>query len=97
MQQALERLSKTLDAYRQKSLSRGLATIELVSAFKVVSRTLIDPDQLQAAVAKYIESVLIKLDESGATQDQAFEELSRVYAAAHEGDPEILLRMQAHD
>lgn len=93
MQRALDRISSTLDQYVRKALPRSLATIELVSAFKVVSRLLIDPVIIQTEVSAYIERVLVKLDQGDISQEEALVNLKHIYTAADRGDADILSQM----
>lgn len=94
MQQAIERIKRSLQAYREGSTSKILARIELVSAFKVVSQTLrIDANVLQSLVEAFIDRVLVQLNEGKLTMEEAIAELSKVYGAAHRDDAEILTYM----
>ena len=96
MQQAIERVSKSLEMYGAGALSRTLATIELVSAFKVVSKSLaVSPEELQTSVTAFVNAVLTQLDENKISTDEAVAELARVYEAAHNDDPDILNFMAA--
>ncbi len=90
MQQALERIARTLESYCEGNLSRALAVIELVSAFKVVSKHIIDPAILHTSVTAYIEAALSKIDVGELNQGQATVVLSKVYKAANENDPDLL-------
>lgn len=94
MEQAIERVTRSIEGYQTGQIARSIATIELVSAFKVVSRNLsTDAENLKAAVAHYIEAVLSQVDAKQLTGEGAVTELTRVYAAAHRDDPDILTYM----
>ncbi len=66
MQQALERISKSIRSYAAGDLSKTLAGIELVAAFKVVCKNVgVDVSELQTPVENYIDSVLVRVGEGG--------------------------------
>ncbi len=90
MQEALDRIAKSLDGYVAGETSKTVATIELVSAFKVVcNKGHIDAAQLQDDIQAFIDGILIRLNSGTLTQAGAGEELARVYEAAHRGDPDV--------
>lgn len=97
MQRALERVSKTIHDYLSTDRSRSLATIELVSAFKVVCKDSdVEESELQQSVASYVEVVLTKIDDGTFSGDQAYQELARTYEAAFNKDPEIMNYIAAY-
>lgn len=92
MEQAIERISKTVTSYAAGDLSRSLATIELVSAFKVIcKKSDLDPATVEADVSDYIEAVLARFDDGAVGESQTVEGLRHVYEAAHNRDPRLSL------
>ena len=94
MEQALERVSKSVENYSAGTLTKGVAMIELVSAFKVACKnTQYEAADLQSTVQRYIDSVLRSIDDGRLQSDQAVLEIRRVYEAAHSNDPAVVAYM----
>lgn len=94
MQQAIERLRKTIKGYASGDLSRSLATIELVSSFKVaLKETDAAASERGDLISNYIEALLGRIDANQLSAEHAIEELGRTYKATHSKDPTILNHM----